>query len=343
MNLAKSEMKAWAKDKLKGIQNCLIPSFDPDTLQLDEEGIRWDVRQTIKHGFVATLCVAEAGLTPDEAKRFLEIVADEAKDDLIVSFTAMGDTINHTLEMLEHAEKVGCDCAFIDYPNSFFPKSEDEIVEVTKKMCDAANLAIFLHALPKDNFMMLHPSGYSASLLSRLTDIENVVAAEIAEFGLMAEFFRVCKDKIVLQCPLERFMPLMVEQFGLQLMGPGTYELYQSPEKPYLIDYFNLLLNGEHEKAMEIFWSLTPVRIPFEMKVMQMIPNGAHPLPLWKYYQWLTGGNGGFVFSKLPIMEVQFHDRMMARQGLMAIGITPRENDEEFFIGRVNYAKRNQG
>ncbi|MBD3306290.1 hypothetical protein GF348_07920, partial [candidate division KSB3 bacterium] len=274
MKLAKSEMKTWAKENLKGIQNCLIPSFDPDTLQLDEEGIRWDVRQTIEHGFVATLCVAEAGLSMDESKKFLKIVADEAKDDLIVSFTAMGDTINHTLEMLEHAEKVGCDCAFIDYPFSFFPKSEDEIYDVTKKMCDTANLAIFLHALPKDNFMALHPSGYAPSLLSRLSDIENVVAAEITDAGLIAEYFRVCGDKIVLQCPLERFMPLMVQQFGLQLMGPGTYELYQSPEKRYLVDYFDLLLKGDYDKAMEIYWSLTPVRIPFEMKIMQMIPNG---------------------------------------------------------------------
>jgi len=294
MDLKKSEMKAWAREHLKGIQNCLIPSFKPDTLQLDEEGIRWDVRQTIKHGFIATLCVAETGLTIDEAKKFVAIVADEAKDDLIVSFTAMFDTFEHNLVMLKHAEKVGCDCAFIDYPHSFFPASEDEIVKVTQEMCEAAHLAVFLHPLPKDNFMMLHPGGYSPSLLERLSDIENVVAAEVTDAGLIAEFCRVCGDKIVMQCPLERFMPLMVQQFGLQLMGPGTYELFQSPEKPYLVDYFNLLLKGEHEKAMEIYWKLTPVRIPFEMKVMQMIPNGAHPLPLWKYYQWLTGGNGGF-------------------------------------------------
>ncbi len=339
MRIQRSELKSWAKETLRGIQNCLIPSFKPDTLVLDEEGIRWDVRHSIKHGFLATLCVADTGLTLEESKKFIEIVVDEAKDEIIVSFTAMFDTFEHNLEMLKHAEKVGCQCAFIDYPRGFFPKSEDEIYQVTREMCEAANLGIFLHSLPKDNFMMLHPSGYSPSLLSRLADIDNVVGAEIADFGLMAEYFRVCKDKIILQCPLERFMPLLVQQFGLQLMGPGTYELFQSPEKPYLVDYFNLLLKGNYDNAMEIFWKLTPVRIPFEIKVMQLIPHGTHPLPLWKYYQWLTGGNGGFTFSRLPIMEVQFQDRIMARQALHAIGITPREPDEEFFVGRVNYGR----
>jgi hypothetical protein len=27
------------------------------------------------------------------------------------------------------------------------------------------------------------------------------------------------------------------------------------------------------------------------------------------------------------------------RKGLKAIGVTPREDDEEFWVGRVNYAK----
>lgn len=339
MRTQKSEYKAWAKNALKGIQNCIIPSFTPDTLQLDERGIRWDVQQSIRHGFVATLCVAEAGLTMEEAKRFVEIVADEAKGNIIVSTTVMFDTLEHNMAMIRHAAQVGCQCAFIDYPHGYYPQSEEEIYQVTKDMCAAADLGIFLHALPKDNFRRFHPSGYSPALLSRLAAIENVVGAEIAEAGLMAEYFRVCGDTIVLQCPLERWMPLMVQKCGLQLLGPGTYELFQSPEKPYLVDCFNLLQQGEYEKAMDIYWMLSPVRMPFEMKVMQMIPNGAHPLPLWKYYQWLTGGNGGFAYSRMPIMEVQAHDMMFSKQALMAIGIPPREPDEEFFVGRVNYAE----
>ena len=40
---------------MKGLENIIIPSFTPDLSELDEEGIRWDVRQSIKHGFFSTL------------------------------------------------------------------------------------------------------------------------------------------------------------------------------------------------------------------------------------------------------------------------------------------------
>ena len=52
---ARTELKAWAKENVKGLENCIIPSFTPDLTELDEEAIRWDVQQSIKHGFFSTL------------------------------------------------------------------------------------------------------------------------------------------------------------------------------------------------------------------------------------------------------------------------------------------------
>jgi len=336
----RSELKKWARENLKGVQNCLMPSFTPDSLELDEEGIRWDVRQSIKHGFVSTMCTAEAGLTFEEAKRFVAIVADEAKDKIFVSTTVMFDSFEQNFEMLRHAQKIGCYTALLDYPPSFYPKSEEEVYQVTKEMCDATpDLGIVLHGVPKDNFERFHPSGFSPGLLSRMADIENVVAVEVAEPGLIIESVRRCGKKILVQCPIERWVPLLFHEYGLQLMGPGAYELYQTPEKPHLVEYFNLVLEGEIDKAMEIYWKLTPVRMVFEAKMMQLMGTGAHPWPMWKYYQWLVGGNGGFTFTRQPVMMMNLRDMESTKNALRAIGITPREPDEEFFIGRVNYAK----
>lgn len=44
-------------------------------------------------------------------------------------------------------------------------------------------------------------------------------------------------------------------------MGPGAYELFQSPEQRNLVDYFALLQRGAVDKAMEIYWRLTPARL----------------------------------------------------------------------------------
>jgi 4-hydroxy-tetrahydrodipicolinate synthase len=120
-------------------------------------------------------------------------------------------------------------------------------------------------------------------------------------------------------------------------MGASPFELFQTPEKPYLVDYFNLMLQGEMDKAMEIFWMLTPVRMTHTQQSMQYVMLGTYHWPMWKYYQWLVGGNGGY--TRQPVMKLYQHDMEAAKNALRAIGITPRESDDEFYVGRVNFGK----
>lgn len=61
--IPKHELKRWAKDHFKGLENTLFPSFSPDMLSLDEDGIRWDVRQSIAHGFTSMMGATEVGLS----------------------------------------------------------------------------------------------------------------------------------------------------------------------------------------------------------------------------------------------------------------------------------------
>jgi len=340
MAAKKSELKVWFKERLKGLENCLVPSFTPDFSDLDEEGIIWDVRQSIRHGFVSTLCTAECGLSFEEAKRFVEIVADEAKGKIFVSVTVMFDTFKQNFEMLRHAQKVGCDSALLGYPPNFYPKSEEEIYSITKEMCDAApNLGIVVYPCMKYNFHRFHPSGFPPGLLSRICDIENTVAMKVgmASPGYPCEAFRLCGNKVLVNVPMEAMTPLLIPAYGQQWMGAIPYEAFQSPEKPYLVDYFNLMLKGEVDKAMEIYWKLEPIRAIFMNTMMSYQAGGTYHWPMWKYYQWCVGGNGGM--TRQPVMKMAQHDMEAHKSALRAIGITPREPGEEFFVGRVNYAR----
>ncbi len=340
MAAKRSELKKWAKEKIKGVENCLMPSFTPDFSELDEEGIRWDVRQSINHGFFSTLCTCDAGLTFEEAKRFVAIVADEAKGKIFVSTTVLFDSFEQNFEMLRHAQKVGCHTALLGYPPNFNPKSEEEIYGITKEMCDSApDLGIVLYSSHKYNFEKFHPSGFPPKLLSRMADIENTVAMKIGipEPGFVSECFHRCGEKIVVQCPIERWIPLLVREYGQQWIGSGPFEIFQSPEKPYLVEYFNLMLKGEMDMGMEIYWKLTPVRMVWEAQIMPTVSLGTYHWPQWKYYQWVVGGNGGF--TRQPVMKMYQHDMENVKRALRAIGITPREPDEEFHVGRANYAK----
>ena len=341
MSTKQSERKAWAREHLRGIENCIFPSFDPSLEELDEAGIRLDVRQSIAHGFASSLLTSEAGLTLAEAKRFLEIAVDEAGDEIGISITLLRDTHEQNLELARHAQAVGAHGALLGFPFTFYPEDAEEVYTATSEICEEApELGLMLYATHKFNFGRFHPSGWPLDVLERSAEIPNVVGLKIGllEPGFIEEAFARVGDTLVIQFPWERWWPLAARTFGLQFTGAGAYELFQSPEKPYLVDYFNLLLEGRYDAAKEIYWRLTPVRHVFEKQFMPTQMIGTYHWPQQKYYQWLTGGNGGY--TRQPVMKMVQYEMDECRGALHAIGVEPTSSsDAEFFAGR-SYAGR---
>jgi 4-hydroxy-tetrahydrodipicolinate synthase len=325
---------------MRGVQNMLIPSFTPDLAALDEDGIRWDVRQSIAHGFFGMNLTTQAGLTFDEAQRFVSVAVAEAAGQIQVSPVVTFNSLDENLAFIRHAAAAGCDSVLVAYPPSFYPQSPDDILAVTRQMCAAAPaLPMVLYVSFKWNFGRFHPSGFPLDVLEALTDIPNVVGllVGIIEPGFVHEAFRRFGDKVLVQAPWERWAPLLTQNFGMQYFGPGAYELFQTPEQRYLVDYYNLLLDGRTDEAMAVYWRLTPVRLAFEKQFMPTQMIGTYHWPQQKFYQWLTGGNGGF--TRQPVMKMYQHEMDEVMAALPAIGITPRDNLDEFYVGRANYEK----
>jgi 4-hydroxy-tetrahydrodipicolinate synthase len=243
--------------------------------------------------------------------------------------------------MLEHAEKVGCDTALLGFSPNYYPHNAEEIYQVAKQMADSTNLGLVLYPSPHFNFERFHPSGFSPELLERMADFENVVAVKIGEPGLAAECNYRFGDRILVNNPVERMLPLMYQACKQQWIGAGCYEVFQSPEKPYLVQYFQYLRENKMEEAFSIYWELTPVRVMFERKHRATAMLGTYNWTLQKYYQWLVGGNGGY--TRQPCMKIHQHDMEPHKFALMKIGITPRQPDEEFYYGRLNYGKMKKG
>ncbi len=336
MSTSQSDLKQWAREHLRGIENCIFPSFDPSLEELDEAGVRLDVRQSIAHGFTSSLLTSEAGLTLEEAKRFVEIAVDEAGKELGISVTLLRDTHEQNLELARHAQSVGAHGALLGFPFTFYPQEAEEVYTATREICEEApELALMLYATHKFNFGRFHPSGWPLDVLERSAAIPNVVGLKIGllEPGFIEEAFARVGDTLVIQFPWERWWPLAARNFGLQFTGAGAYELFQSPEKPYLVDYFNLLLEGRYDDAKELYWRLTPVRHVFEKQFMPTQMIGTYHWPQQKYYQWLTGGNGGY--TRQPVMKMVQYEMDECRGALHAIGVEPTaSSDAEFFPGR---------
>jgi len=332
----KRDLKEWAREHFRGYENVLVPSFSPDLAELDEAGIRHDVRQTIRHGFFSTLCSIETGLTFEEKKRFLEIAADEAGDEISVAFSLAGDTLEENIALLAHAEQVGCTHALLSYPHSFRPRTEDDIYAYSAAICESTNLGVYLFTSDKFAFHRFHPSGVPFSVIDRLVELDNVIAIKVGgmDSGMITECFERYSGKVLVASLHLGLFPLTVRHYGQQWSGAWTVEALQTPEQPRAVEYFELLRAGKEDEAMQIYWSLAPALGTMGRLMAPLIPTGAYHWPQLKYFQWLSGGNGGM--TRQPCMRLFQRDLDAVKGGFRASGFEiTSDPDDAFFVGRT--------
>lgn len=343
MSVRRHERKTWAREALRGIENALMPSFSEDLTRLDEEGIRWDVRQAIAHGFFSTMCAVETGLTLAEQKRFVEIVCDEAKGRILVSFTLLQDSIEDSLELLAHAERAGASHALLGYPPSFRPKTPQDIVEVTRRISESTNLGLVMYASDKFDFMRFHPSQVPFEAYDEIANLPNVVSLKVG-FGdpaMTFECFERYGDRVLVNVGTPWLMglfPLLRKRYGAQWFGGGAWEMWNAPEKPYLVEFYNHVIKGETDKARTIYWTLAKANAIAMggLSIGRGGDIGMYHWPMGKYISWSVGGNGGMM--RQPAMRLMPGMMRSRNAALRAIGIQPREPDEEFWVGRVRYS-----
>ena len=346
MPVTRTERKAWARDALVGLENALMPSFSADLRDLDEDGIRWDVRQAKAQGFFSTMCAVETGLTTEEAKRFISIACDEAGNDLLVSFTLLNDSFVQSLELLEHAEQAGCSHALLGYPATFRPRSPDEIYEKTAMLAEATNLGLVMYVSDKFDFVRFHPSQMPFEAYDRIAELPNIVSLKVG-FGDPASAFEAFErygSKILVNIGTPMLMglfPLLRERYGAQWFGGGAWEMWQSPDKPYLVDYHKAVMDGRIDEAMKIYWRIAPATQIMMGSIARGGDSGMYHWPFGKYVSWSVGGNGGAMREPAQRLNpMMMNSRKMA---LRAIGIEPAENDAQFWVGRARWEREGLG
>ena len=108
----KGEAREWALASLRGCCGCVSPTFTADLTELNEAAIRHDVALEKAYGMSGVLIVSEAGTTAEEMARFVEIVVDEAGDDLVTVLQASQPTLADTVASAEHGARAGVDGQF---------------------------------------------------------------------------------------------------------------------------------------------------------------------------------------------------------------------------------------
>jgi len=289
LEYSKSEAKKWTKKHLKGLEAVIFPSFTPDLKDLDEEGIRYDVNHLIANGFTSAMVSPEScGMTFEERKRLVEIVCDEARGKIHTSVAVMQDTVEEDIEMLQHIEKVGGTFVTLGHPVQYYPRSVEDIFQMYKYMCDSTNLAIVFYA-GRLHTRQFHPSYFPPELLPRIADIPG------SSMAITVMSFRLCGDKILVNDPMPDRWFVTVPVYGQQWAGAGPFYGMQTPEKPRMVDMFNLLMKGEINKAMDIYWETASLGGGSAGLADSYFHTGIVTALSDKYAHWCNGGNGGTV------------------------------------------------
>jgi len=334
MQYNRSEAKDWAKENWRGVCNVIMPSFSADLSSLNEAAIRHDVRKNIELGFWGALLVSECATTLDEYKRFMEIAVDEAKGRQHFLIQGVFDTREQIVEIAKAGESIGISGLLLGQPAMLHLKTERDLHDYLADVSNATDLAVCLFATTQMNFTRFHTSGYPSRVLAEIADIPNVVAVkyEVGRPGIAGdlELYKMLKGKRVLfSDPLEAHSPLTVEYFEQQWMGTSNYE-YWGGAVP---EYFDLLLKGESEKAMEIYWRINPAR---QARVAIQATNAGSNVihrNLWKYQGWLHGYNGGPL--RQPVMKLNESQMRAVRDPLLRCGFEVAEDDASaYYLGR---------
>lgn len=323
---------------LLGVHNITVPSFDPTLRRLDEEGVRWDIRHSVAHGFSTTLLALNAGLSPDEMRRFIEVAVDEAAGALGVGVEMPIDSFALAREALASAEAAGATHAVLGVPQGWQPAGEDEIAAAYAELSEASGLHLVL-PVGEVGFPSEIGGGVPWGAWARLAELDNVRGVHVTSWMPQVLFAALQmfagRLEVGIGTPaLLGAMPLLSREYGVRWLSAAPWEMWQSPDQPYVVRYLEHVVAGRHEEALNVHWRLAPARgIAFGAGLLDLELDGMPHWPMAKYISWSVGGNGGV--TREPALHVKPHQAQARQAMLQAIGIAPRTDEAEFLAGRA--------
>jgi 4-hydroxy-tetrahydrodipicolinate synthase len=335
----KHEAREWARERLRGVANVVIPSYTADLRGLNEAGIRHDIRLEIEYGFAGTLLVSETAITLAEYGQFFEWANDESRGRLMLVHHASFNTLEENIEAAAIAERSGAELVLLSYPANFYAETPQDIYDYTKAFCDNTNLAILLFPVPLWGFDRVHGSDIPSALIRRLIDDCPNIAAIKAEGGMpsimgFAECHRLFGKEVVVTSPLEGDMIALAQLAPMPFSGTSNTEYYG----PMIPKIHKLLMEGRYDEATALYWQLHPARKANQAMSAYLPYTGFLHRMMWKYQGWLMGFNGGPI--RQPTMRLNDATMNALRQGLVKAGLEPtHDSNREFFVGRNPVAR----
>ncbi|MBU2482967.1 MAG: hypothetical protein KJ760_17940, partial [Proteobacteria bacterium] len=334
--------KAWAKKYLKGAESFILPSMKPDLKNLDEEGLRQDVRHAVAQGFCSILPLP-MGLDKKNMVRMYEVVSDEAKGSIHTVALIQPGSWKEMAPRIRFMENLGVSHALM-YFNSKLP-DQNAIFEQMRTIIEKTAMGIILYAKPDNEIRKMDPTGLPLDAFDKLADLDMVIGVKFTQTLRPASAYALAErlgDRLLLGViDLEMILPLSLK-YTIQWTGQWAIDALQSPEVPWVNQFLALLGEGRNSQAYELYWKYEPIASAFYALQAPCLEIGGHPWMHIKYMKWLTGGNGGLIpdlkASPDHVPHLDARARKHCRDIFEHVGIkTIDMPDEAFIVGNAGY------
>lgn len=320
LKYAKAAAKSHARKHMRGIWAAASTPFMPDTLAIDEAGLRRNIRHWLDDLAIDGLFVAGKqgeffSMSLDERKRVMAIAVEEVRATKGRSaqtiLSASDQNIDTVIELARHAQAIGGDYIVVHAPTLHFHDGHDECCrEYYRYIASKVDIGLALWSHPDNGFLM------SPELCAQLADIPNVVAIKYSvPREMYAKLTRLAGESIIVSTASEKEWLDNILELG--------WQLYLCSSPPYMLqtkadlrmrEYTDLAFAGKAKEAKVVWESLQSVR----HAISRTRPK-EKPFAHQKYWQELLGQVGGPV--RRPLLELTQAEKEATREAFLTCGL----------------------
>lgn len=309
------------KYNVEGSWPAVVTPFD------DKDEVNYDVlRQLVgfqaRNNSTGLLLMGSTGeailLRPDERKKIIDTVLDEARGKIPVMVGVAAMTTRQTIENARYAKEAGADLGLIVQPPYIKPK-QSSIYKYFKDVADAVDIPLAIYNNPERCGVNIEPE-----TIARLSRHPNIVAIKEAgpnPYGVMRtiELTRGDFNVLCCDCAFYALIPVVMASGGKgtsNVTGSLCPREIATISKPWT-DYDDVL------NMREALYKYLPL--------IRMMYSETNPVPL-KYAMSLVGADVGK--PRKPLMELSEQNQKTMRQTMERLGIMDEDSYQKQYFGR---------
>jgi len=309
------------KYNVEGSWPALVTPFD-DNDEVNYEVLRQLVGFQAGNNSSGLLLMGSTGeailLRPDERKKIIDTVLDEARGKIPVMVGVAAMTTKQTIENARYAKEAGADVGLIVQPPYIKPK-QSSLYKYFKDVADAVDIPLAIYNNPERCGVNIEPE-----TIARLAKHPNIVAIKEAgpnPYGVMrtveltrGEFNVLCCD-----CAFYALIPVVMASGGKgtsNVTGSLCPREIAVISKPWT-NYDDVL------NMREALYKYLPL--------IRMMYSETNPVPL-KYAMSLVGADVGK--PRKPLMELSEQNQKAMRQTMDRLGIMDEDSYQMQYFGR---------